>query len=68
MANTYRDWIPDSTEAPKNVFADFIPEQKPQLKEELKEEAPTIYKCDVCGFVAAARLGLISHKRKHATK
>lgn len=68
MQNTFRDWIPDSTEAPVNQFADFIPDAKPELKKEIKEEPPTIYKCEVCGLEAKSRLGLVSHSRKHATK
>lgn len=68
MANSFRDWIPDSVDAPKNQFADFIPDVKPQLKEEIQVEPPTIYKCGVCGLEAKSRLGLVSHSRKHATK
>jgi len=70
MVDTYRDFIPagEDTGAQGNVFKDFVPPAKPEVKVEVKVEKTEEFKCDTCPFVAKSSFGLQSHKKKHLVK
>lgn len=74
MVDTYRDFIPagEDTGAQGNVFKDFVPPFKPEVKTEVKvektEKVQEAFKCDSCPFVAKSSFGLQAHKKKHLVK